>query len=104
MIKINFVSNPNICIFKMYYSDDIENECIDITPDQIPELLLEAIGKACKDNLVLALKIFIDVNDDTRDYVHAIITGWDGICVYKKGYKLFGDGSFDIVEGSSTLL
>lgn len=106
MIKIDFVNNPNICIHKMYYSEDIENECVEITPDQIPEILLESISKACANDLVLALKIFIDMTDEGKEknYVPAIITVWDGITATKKGYHLYGDGSYDRIEGSLVLL
>ena len=106
MRKIDFVSNPNICIHKMYYSEDIENECLDITPDQIPEILLDAISAACIKELVLALKIFIDMTADgkTKDYVHAIITVWDGITACKRGYHLYGDGTYKMIEGTLELL
>lgn len=104
MNKMTFVSNPNICIYKMYYSENIENESVEITPDQIPEILLESISAACNNDLILGLKIFIDMTDDSKNYVHAIITVWDGITAVKRGYELYGDGSYNRIEGSLELL
>ena len=44
------------------------------------------------------------MTDDSKNYVHAIITVWDGITAVKRGYELYGDGSYNRIEGSLELL
>ena len=95
MHNINFVSNPAISFFKMYYDSDIENECIDVTPETIPEIIIPALSGACGSDLVLVLKVFIDMNDPEQEYVHAIISTWDGITAVKRGYRLYADGKYE---------
>lgn len=97
MNKINFVSNPLITFYKMYYDRPNDySTSIDLRPDQIPELIIPALSNACCDKLVMRLALFIDMNDPDTNHVDAIIYSWDGIAPSKKYYKLFGDGSYEL--------
>ncbi len=96
MNKINFVSNPLITFYEMYYERPNDSISIDLRPDQIPELIIPALSSACRDKLVLRLALFLDMDDPEINHVDAIIYSWDGVTPSKKSYKLFGDGSYDI--------
>lgn len=91
MYKMNFVSNPRITVFLMDKDDTL-----DLTPDQIPDIIIPALTKACRNEVIISCSIF--VKEDYGDCVHALITLWDGVCVMQKSFKLFGDGSWDIVK------
>lgn len=104
MHNINFVSNSAISFFKMYYDPDIENECVDVTPETIPEIIIPALSGACGSDLVLALKVFIDMNDPEKEYVHAIISTWDGITAVKRGYNLYADGKYERIPDEFGML
>ena len=106
MNSLNFISNAVIGVHKMYYEKGVENEYVELTPEQIPDIIFDALHNACRDKLILALKIFVDMTEAGKDknYVHAIITYWDGITACKQGYELYGDGSYNTIEGSLKLL
>lgn len=104
MKKINFVSNPLITFYKMYYDRPDDSTSIDLRPDQIPEIIIPALSNACRDMLVMRLALFIDMGDPETNYVDAIIYSWDGITPSKKYYKLFGDGSYDIDLNKTEML
>lgn len=103
MNKINFVSNPLITFYKMYYDDD-RNEQFDLRPDQIPDLIIPALSKACQDKLVMRLALFIDMTDPDTNHVDAIIYAWDGVTPNRKNCKLFGDGSYEVDLDSISML
>ena len=104
MKKINFVSNPLITFYKMYYDRPNDSTSFDIRPDQIPELIIPALSNACRDKLVMRLALFLDMNDSDTNNVEAIIYSWDGITPSKKYYKLFGDGSYDVDLNKTEML
>ena len=104
MNKINFVSNPLITFYKMYYDRPDDSTSFNIRPDQIPELIIPALSSACRDKLVMRLALFIDMNDPETNHVDAIIYSWDGITPSKKYYKLFGGGSYDIELNKTEML
>ena len=96
MNKINFVCNPLITFYKMYYDRPDDSTSFDLRPDQVPEIIIPALSSACRDMLVMRLALFVDMGDPETNYVDAIIYSWDGITPSKKYYKLFGDGSYEI--------
>lgn len=102
MNKLNLVSNALITFYKMYYDD--RDESFDLRPDQIPEMIIPALSRACRNNLVLRLALFLDMNNPEIDHVDAIIYAWDGVTATKKNYKLFGDGSYIIDHKSIDIL
>lgn len=90
MNKLNFVSNPRICVF----IEDNE-DVLQITPDQIPSIIIPALSRATRDDVILSTSIF--VREAYGECVHALTTVWDGVCVIQKCFKLFGDGSWDYI-------
>lgn len=91
MDKLNFVSNPRICVF-IEDNDDV----LYLTPDQIPSVIIPALTRAAHGETILSCSIF--VKEEYSDSVHALTVLWDGVCVIQKCFKLFGDGSYDYIE------
>lgn len=91
MNKVNFISNPRICVF----IEDPE-EVLRISPDQIPSIIIPALSRATMNDVVISLSIFI--REEYGECVHALTTTWDGVVVMQKCFKLFGDGSWDFIE------
>lgn len=111
MRKLNLLSNSRLVIFivddewieikpeqipELRYSKINANDgyySIDIRPDQIPTVILDAIVNAAAGDLVLALSLFLD--GTYNNYCRFIMVTWDGICAIKRRGKLFGDGSYE---------
>lgn len=93
MIKLNFISNPRIILF-IHDTMNMEEYASGkyIRPDQIPEILLDGLYNALRDDVILSLSIFAWPDDD---FVRIHVTIWDGICCMGKVYRIFGDGSYD---------
>ncbi len=91
MNKLNFISNPRVCVFI-----EDQEEVLRITPDQIPSIIIPALANAARNKVIISLSIF--VKEEYGNSVHALTTLWDGCCVIQNCFKLFGDGSYDFIE------
>ena len=91
MDKLNFISNPRICVFI-----EDQEEVLRISPDQIPSIIIPALSGAAMNEVIISLSIFVKA--EYGECVHALTTTWDGVCVIQKCFKLFGDGSYDFIE------
>ena len=91
MNKVNFISNPRICVFI-----EDQEEVLRISPDQIHSIIIPALSKATRDDIIIALSIF--AREEYGNCVHALTTTWDGVCVIQKCFELYGDGSYDFIE------
>lgn len=93
MDKLNFVSNPRIVVF---LKDAEAEEDINITPDQIPGIIIPALYEAIGDEIILSLSIF--AYDEYDDHVRALVNTWDGVCALQRHVKLYGDGSYEYIR------
>lgn len=91
MDKLNFISNPRICVFI-----EDQEDVLQLSPDQIPSLIIPALSRATMGDVIISTSIFI--RKEYGDCVHALTVVWDGVCVIQKCFKLFGDGSWDFIE------